>query len=39
MLARRIVAKHDKTTVLAMLGTTLVLSFSIEVLFTYLGED
>jgi len=38
MLARRIVAKHvTKTTVLAMLGTTLVLSF-LQVLFTYLGE-
>ena len=38
MLARRIVAKHvTKTTVLAMLGTTLVLSF-LQILFTYLGE-
>ncbi|MGN5766005.1 LPS export ABC transporter permease LptG [Acinetobacter calcoaceticus] len=38
MLARRIVAKHvTKTTILAMLGTTLVLSF-LQVLFTYLGE-
>ena len=38
MLARRIVARHvTKTTVLAMLGTTLVLSF-LQVLFTYLGE-
>lgn len=38
MLARRIVAKHVvKTTVLAMLGTTLVLSF-LQILFTYLGE-
>ena len=38
MLARRIVAKHvTKTTGLAMLGTTLVLSF-LQVLFTYLGE-
>jgi len=38
MLARRIVAKHvTTTTVLAMLGTTLVLSF-LQVLFTYLGE-
>lgn len=38
MLERRIVAKHvTKTTVLAMLGTTLVLSF-LQILFTYLGE-
>ncbi|MCM1960805.1 LPS export ABC transporter permease LptG [Acinetobacter modestus] len=38
MLARRIVAKHvTKTTVLAMLGTTVVLSF-LQILFTYLGE-
>ena len=38
MLARRIVARYvTKTTVLAMLGTTLVLSF-LQVLFTYLGE-
>lgn len=38
MLARRIVAKHvTKTTVLAMLGTTLVLSF-LQILFTYLAE-
>lgn len=38
MLARRIVAKHVvKTTVLAMFGTTLVLSF-LQILFTYLGE-
>ncbi|WDZ51013.1 LPS export ABC transporter permease LptG [Acinetobacter vivianii] len=38
MLARRIVAKHvTKNTILAMLGTTLVLSF-LQVLFTYLGE-
>lgn len=38
MIARRIVAKHvTKTTVLAMLGTTLVLSF-LQILFTYLGE-
>ena len=38
MLARRIVAKHvTKTTALAMLGATAVLS-SLQVLFTYLGE-
>ncbi|WOE30675.1 MULTISPECIES: LPS export ABC transporter permease LptG [unclassified Acinetobacter] len=38
MLARRIVAKHvTKTTALAMLGTTLVLS-GLQVLFSYLGE-
>ncbi|OTG81232.1 LPS export ABC transporter permease LptG [Acinetobacter sp. ANC 4558] len=38
MLARRIVAKHvTKTTVLAMLGATVVLS-GLQVLFTYLGE-
>lgn len=38
MLARRIVAKHvTRTTGLAMLGTTLVLS-GLQVLFTYLGE-
>lgn len=38
MLARRIVAKHvTKTTVLAMLGATAVLSV-LQVLFTYLGE-
>lgn len=38
MLARRIIAKHvTKTTALAMLGATAVLS-SLQVLFTYLGE-
>ncbi|TCB72447.1 LPS export ABC transporter permease LptG [Acinetobacter sp. ANC 4216] len=38
MLARRIVAKHvTKTTALAMLGATAVLSV-LQVLFTYLGE-
>lgn len=38
MLARRIVAKHvTKTTALAMLGATAVLSI-LQVLFTYLGE-
>ena len=38
MLARRIIAKHvTKTTVLAMLGATAVLS-GLQVLFTYLGE-
>ncbi len=38
MLARRIVAKHvTKTTALAMLGATAVLS-GLQVLFTYLGE-
>jgi lipopolysaccharide export system permease protein len=38
MLARRIVAKHvTKTTALAMLGATLILS-GLQVLFTYLGE-
>lgn len=38
MLARRIVAKHvTKTTVLAMLGATAVLSV-LQILFTYLGE-
>ncbi|MFW1799680.1 LPS export ABC transporter permease LptG [Acinetobacter nematophilus] len=38
MLARRIVAKHvTKTTVLAMLGATAVLSI-LQILFTYLGE-
>lgn len=38
MLARRIVAKHVvKTTALAMLGTTVVLS-GLQVLFSYLGE-
>ncbi|KAF1020551.1 LPS export ABC transporter permease LptG [Acinetobacter sp.] len=38
MLARRIVAKHvTKTTVLAMVGATLVLSV-LQILFTYLGE-
>jgi lipopolysaccharide export system permease protein len=38
MLAHRIVAKHvTKTTALAMLGATAVLS-SLQVLFTYLGE-
>ena len=38
MLARRIVAKHvTKTTVLAMLGATVILS-GLQVLFTYLGE-
>lgn len=38
MLARRIIAKHvTKTTALAMLGTTLILSF-LQVLFSYLGE-
>ncbi len=38
MLARRIIAKHvTKTTALAMLGATVVLSV-LQVLFTYLGE-
>lgn len=38
MFARRIVAKHvTKTTALAMLGATAVLS-GLQVLFTYLGE-
>ncbi|MCX5468431.1 LPS export ABC transporter permease LptG [Acinetobacter nematophilus] len=38
MLARRIVAKHvTKTTVLAMVGATAVLSI-LQILFTYLGE-
>jgi len=38
MLARRIIAKHvTKTTALAMLGATAVLSV-LQVLFTYLGE-
>ena len=38
MLARRIVAKHvTKTTALAMLGATAVLSV-LQILFTYLGE-
>ena len=38
MLARRIIAKHvTKTTALAMLGATAVLS-GLQVLFTYLGE-
>ncbi|RAV24637.1 LPS export ABC transporter permease LptG, partial [Staphylococcus warneri] len=38
MLARRIVAKHvTKTTVLAMVGATAVLSI-MQILFTYLGE-
>ena len=38
MFARRIVAKHvTKTTALAMLGATAVLSM-LQVLFTYLGE-
>ena len=38
MLARRIVAKHvTKTTALAMIGATLILS-GLQVLFTYLGE-
>ena len=38
MLARRIVARHvTKTTALAMLGATAVLSV-LQVLFTYLGE-
>lgn len=38
MLARRIIAQHvTKTTALAMLGTTVVLSV-LQILFTYLGE-
>ena len=38
MFARRIVAKHvTKTTVLAMLGATAILS-ALQILFTYLGE-
>ncbi|AXQ20934.1 LPS export ABC transporter permease LptG [Acinetobacter wuhouensis] len=38
MLARRIVAKHvTKTTMLAMLGATAILS-GLQILFTYLGE-
>lgn len=38
MLARRLVAQHvTKTTALAMLGATLVLS-GLQILFTYLGE-
>lgn len=38
MLARRLIAKHvTRTTALAMLGATLVLS-GLQVLFTYLGE-
>ena len=38
MLARRIIAKHvTKTTALAMLGATVILSV-LQVLFTYLGE-
>ena len=38
MLARRIVAKHvTKTTILAMLGATAILS-GLQILFTYLGE-
>ncbi len=38
MLARKIVAKHvTKTTILAMLGATAILS-GLQILFTYLGE-